>query len=155
MHCLKSVSRYGTQGAETQWPPVSPQPSFISYLVARRKSLQHSFGHVTPSLQSISWFPIARMNYKLLTQHKFFLKSGFSVCLQSSTFTLPLLAFDPLSKPNHPWRSPSAIFCFMTSFMFLFPEVFVSLFKPDFKILSSFHPCLNMHFLRMPSCFPP
>lgn len=156
VHCLKSASRYGTPGAETQRPPVSPWPSFPSYIVARRESLPHGFDHVTPSLQSISWFPIARMNYELLTQHKFFLKSGFGVCLRSSAFPSPLSAFHPLSKPNHhPWRSQSAVFCFVTLFVFLFPEVFVSLFKPDFKLPPSFHPCLNVRFLTMPSSFPP
>lgn len=68
----------------------------------------------------------------------------------SSSFSAPTS-----NQANHPWQSQSAIFCFISLFIFLLSEIFILLFRPALTILSLFHPCLNANFLKMPYHFLP
>ena len=112
---------------------------------------------VAQSRIGLKWLSSSSSSSSSSRQNKYFLKSGFRVCLWSSTFTLPpLLVLHPLTMPTT-HGDPNLPFSasYLCSYFFCLKYSFYSS-----GLLSQFflfHPCLNANFLKKltSSHFPP
>lgn len=127
-------------------PPVPFLPPFTSSAVARLQAPKPGWDRATRSLQTISWFPVARTNDQLLRQNKRFRNVRLGGRSPGRSLYQP-----PSANPATP--STADRFCHFPLRVFaVFPpaESVVSLRVSDLGILTSSPPCSLTRSLTRP-----